>query len=90
MVRITGNDGNTIFYSCECGTIGKCMVKPVGLNAVNVVDVWCPICYAVERVVLIQYVSEDDKQRMIDNLNEEELSWSIIISNEIVERRIDG
>ena len=83
MVRIVGNKGNTIYYECDCGTSGKCMVKPVGKSKAILVDIGCPICHERDRVVLLQYDDNEERDRIIENLNEEELSWSLILSNEI-------
>ena len=84
MVRIEGNEGNTIFYSCSCGTEGKCMVKPIGRSKAILVDIGCPVCYSRERVVLLQYDTDEERDSLLNNLNEEELSWSLILSNEIL------
>lgn len=86
MVRIEGNEGNTIYYSCTCGVKGKCMVRPVGTSKAILVDVGCPVCFSRERVVLLQYDTDEERDRLIENLNEEELSWSLILSNEVVKR----
>jgi hypothetical protein len=84
MVRIEGNEGNTIYYSCDCGTKGKCMVKPVGESKAILIDIGCPICYTRERAVLLQYDTDEERDRLMENLNEEELSWSLIMSNEVL------
>ena len=83
MVKIEGSEGNTIFYSCSCGVIGKCMVKPVGRSKVVLVNVTCPICFSKDRAILLQYDTDEEKEKLLDNLNEEELSWSLILSNEV-------
>jgi hypothetical protein len=86
MVRIEGNEGNTIYYSCDCGTEGKCMVRPVGKSKAILVDVGCPVCFERERVVLLQYDTDEERDKLLKNLNEEELSWSLILSNEVTKR----
>lgn len=85
MVKILSNDKNIIEYECGCGVKGKCMVKPLEQDAAIVVDVKCPICSKVERTVLLQYESEEEKSKIASNLNEAELSWSPIVSNEIID-----
>jgi len=85
MVKILRNEGNVIIYECDCGVRGQCMVKPLAQDAAIVVDVRCPLCFAVERTVLLQYESEEEKIKIANNLNETELSWSPILSNEITE-----
>jgi len=61
------------------------MIKPLDNDAAIVVDVRCPICLEVKRVVLTQYGSEENKKEIIDNLDKGDLSWSLIISNDIIE-----
>jgi hypothetical protein len=85
MVKILKNEGNVIIYECDCGVRGKCMVKPLEKEAAIVVDVRCPVCFAVERTVLVQYESEEEKFKIKNSLNDAELSWSPILSNEITE-----
>ncbi len=82
MIKILENKGNDIIYECDCGVKGKCMIKPLEDSGTIVVDVRCPICLDVERVVLAQYKEEEDT----DNLD---MSWSAILSNEIIEYYLD-
>jgi len=85
MITILRNENNNIIYECDCGVKGKCMIKPLDNDAAIVVDVRCPICLEVKRVVLTQYGSEENKKEIIDNLDKGDLSWSLIISNDIIE-----
>lgn len=85
MVKILRNEKNVIIYECDCGVKGKCMVKPLEQDAAIVVDVRCPVCLTVERTVLVQYESEEEKFKIENNLNEAELSWSPILSNEVTD-----
>ncbi len=80
MVKILDNKDNVISYECDCGVRGKCMVKPQKNGAAIVVDVRCPVCLSVERIVLLQYKSDEEKSKIKDG----DLSWSSV-SNEIVE-----
>lgn len=85
MITILRNEQNNIIYACDCGVKGKCMIKPQETDAAIVVDVRCPICLDVKRVVLTQYGSEEDRQEIVNNLDNMNLSWSLIISNDIIE-----
>jgi hypothetical protein len=85
MVKILKNEGNIILYECDCGVKGKCMVKPVEEDAAIVVDVKCPLCLDVKRVVLTQYASDENGQKLKNSLNEAPLSWSPVISNKITD-----
>ena len=85
MVKILSNEKNIIIYECDCGVKGKCMIKPLKENAAIVVDVRCPVCLNVERIVLLQYESEEEKFKIMKDLNSTEFSWSSIINNEIIE-----
>lgn len=80
MVNILDNKDNVIIYECDCGVKGKCMVKPQKDEAAIVVDVRCPVCLSVERVVLLQYKSDEEKSKIKNG----DLSWSSV-SNEVVE-----
>ena len=84
MVRIIRNEGNTVYYSCDCGTKGKCMIRPLGKSDTLVMNITCALCEQTERVVLIQYETDDEREKLINNLSEAELSWSLIISNEVI------
>lgn len=75
MIKITGNDGLTVFYSCDCGVKGKCMIKPLNEGTI-IADIRCPICWAVERVKMVQEDSPD------------KLSWGYVIDNEVTEYEI--
>lgn len=79
MIHVTGNEENTIFYECDCGTKGFCMIKPHETDAAIVIDVKCPTCDAIERIVLLQYSSDEYKKEMLDKLDETELSWSPVL-----------
>lgn len=85
MITILRNEKNNIIYACDCGVKGKCMIKPLDSDAAIVIDVRCPICLEVKRVVLTQYGSEEDRQEIVNNLDNMDLSWSLIISNDIIE-----
>jgi len=85
MVKILKNEKNVILYECDCGVVGKCMVKPLEGEATIVVDVRCPVCLSTERVVIVQYESDEEKFQIMENLDDVDLSWSTIISNEVVE-----
>jgi hypothetical protein len=85
MVKILKNEKNVVLYECDCGVKGKCMVKPLEGEAAIVVDVRCPVCLSAERIVIVQYESEEEKYKIMENLNDVDLSWSTIISNEVVE-----
>lgn len=82
MTQVTSNKENILFYHCKCGTRGFCVVKPQDNEAVIMIDVQCPLCGDIERVVLLQYNSEESKEKALNNLNELELSWTYIGRNE--------
>jgi hypothetical protein len=73
MITILQNEKNNIIYACDCGVKGKCMVKPSDTNdTADIRIIQCPVCLEVEKVV---YGSD----------KEADLSWSVIISNNIIE-----
>jgi hypothetical protein len=73
MIKITGNENNTVHYNCECGVKGRCMIKPMSEAGVIIVNLRCPVCLAVERIKLAQY-----KQQ-----GETEYSWACVLTNEV-------
>lgn len=85
MIRITKNEGNTIFYSCDCGTYGKCMIKPLGKSDTLITKLSCALCGQTEKLVFIQYKTELEKKQLMSNIDEADLSWSLVLSNEILE-----
>jgi len=84
MIEVIKNEGNTIHYTCSCGAIGKCMIKPLSESAAIIVDINCPMCDAVERVTLLQYTTEEEKEAILNDFENTDFSWSIILSNESV------
>lgn len=76
MIHVTGNEENTVYYKCDCGTKGFCMIKPQEEDTAIIVDVKCPNCEDIERIVLLQYSSEENRERILDNLNEADFSWA--------------
>lgn len=78
MIHVIENKENTVFYECDCGTKGFCMIKPQEKDAAIVINVECPNCEAIECIVLLQYSSEKSRKKLLDDLNETELSWSSI------------
>ncbi len=85
MIRVTKNEGSKIYYECDCKTKGFCLIKPQDEDAAIVIDVNCPNCAQIERMVLLQYSSDENKQKLLENLNEVDLSWSSILENEVLE-----
>lgn len=76
MIEIEGSKGNIIYYSCECGAKGRCMIKPLGHGDTILVDVSCAMCASSERVTLVEegaIVSENSS-----------MAWSLILTNDII------
>ena len=78
MIHVIGNEENIIHYECDCGMKGFCNVKPHHTDAAIMIDVTCPNCKMVERLILLQYSSEENRKKLLDNLNDAELVWSSI------------
>ena len=85
MIKIIKNEGNLIYYKCGCGVKGRCMIKPLKETGTIVINLKCAMCHESERIVLLQYKSEEEKAKLTESINESELSWSLILSNEIVD-----
>ena len=76
MIRVKGNKDCTIYYDCDCGVKGRCMVKPLSEERAMIVDIRCPLCLATERIKLSPQVLKVD---------EDELSWACVIYNEVTD-----
>lgn len=85
MIKATGNEENKISYECDCGIKGFCLIKPQEEDAAIVIDIKCPNCAQIERMVLLQYSSEGNKEKLLKNLDKMDLSWSSILENEVVD-----
>lgn len=83
MIHVTNNKENTIKYKCECGTRGFCTIKPYKEDAALVVDIKCPNCSQVERIVMLQYSSEENKKKILENLNNTEFKWSHMVGTDM-------
>lgn len=84
MIEILNNESNKIYYKCDCGAKGFYTIKPLKKDAVLVIDIKCPLCMDVERVVILQYSSEESKKKFLENSNESDLSWTPIINDNFV------
>ena len=88
MTQVINNKDNILFYRCNCGTRGFCIVKPQENDAIIVIDVQCPNCGDIERIVLLQYSSEGIKERALNDLSELDLSWAYINRNEVQDKEV--
>lgn len=86
MIKIVEQKNNVIYYECEgCDTRGMCTVKPTENDAALVVmELECPVCGEVDRVVMMQYSSEDNKKHLLDNFDDFDLSWTLTKNEEIL------
>ena len=80
MIEIIGNKGSTVHYRCDCGIKGRCMIKPLEAEGMVIANITCPLCYATERVKLIQY--EEDKE---EAMSTKKISWACVLFNEVTE-----
>lgn len=76
MVSIVKTANNNVEYLCECGTTGRCLIRPFDDKDVLVVDIACAFCAKSSRVVLTKEESTD--------VNEADMSFAIVLSNKIV------
>lgn len=75
MLTVLGNKGYVIFYTCDCGVSGKCIIKPLSEGGAIVVDIRCPLCSAKERIKLLRDGSDDDG----------DFSWACVLYNEVTD-----
>ena len=74
MLRIKKIKNNTVDYECECGVVGRCMIKPMSKKLTIVMDISCAGCGETKRITMKQVEFEEG-----DNL-----SWALTLSNEIL------
>ena len=84
MIKITEQKNNVIYYECEgCNTRGMCTIKPTNKDSTLVIEVVCPVCGEIESVTIVQYSSESNRQALLDNLDDFDLSWTLTKTEEI-------
>jgi hypothetical protein len=76
MITIKGTGENTVFYKCNCGIEGQCLVKPLS-NGPCVVNIKCPICSATTQVTLTN-----------DSESAKDMSWACVVKNEILKYKL--
>lgn len=77
MIEIIGNKNYTVFYKCDCGVAGRCMVKPLSEEGTIITNITCPVCGVVERVKLEQREEEEGDST--------KFSWAVVIYNEVTD-----
>lgn len=85
MIKVNKHERNTIYYACDCGAKGMCSFKPMDRDAAIVIDLRCPVCQETERMTLLQYSTEENKKKILDNLNNTDLSWVPSITEEVLD-----
>lgn len=84
-MEILNSENNKICYKCDCGAKGFYTIKPLKKDAVLVIDIKCPLCLEVERVVVLQYSSEESRKSFLKNSNESNLDWTPILDDDLVD-----
>jgi hypothetical protein len=74
MIEILGNIEYTVYYKCDCGVAGRCMIKPLSKEGTIITNITCPVCRATERIKLNQ--SEKDTNKF---------AWACVIYNEVTD-----
>jgi hypothetical protein len=85
MIKVIKHEQTTIYYKCDCGAKGMCSFKPMDRDAAIVLDLKCPSCNSMERMTLLQYSNEENKNKILKNLNEIDLSWVPSFNEEILD-----
>lgn len=83
MIQITEHKQNVIYYQCSCGSKGVCSFKPMDKSAAIVMDIQCLACQETNRITLLQYSSESTKQKIMDNIDNVDLSWVLYLNEEM-------
>lgn len=82
MIQIMEQDGVVTHYKCDCGAKGILFIKPLEKDGAAVIVISCPSCGETERITLVQYSSEENKDALINKINDLELSWCPIFNEE--------
>jgi len=77
------NKNNIVYYTCDCGASGTCVIKPAKKDSAIVADVICPHCEEGERVLIAQYSSDDSRKSILKDINTMDLEWSLLLNYEI-------
>lgn len=85
MIKVSKQERNTIYYACDCGAKGMCSFKPMDRDAAIVIDLKCPVCQETERMTLLQYSTEENKKKILENLQNTDLSWVPSFNEEILD-----
>ncbi len=85
MIKVDKHERNTIYYTCDCGAKGMCSFKPMDRDAAIVMDLRCPACQETERMTLLQYSNDENKKKILDNLDSMDLSWVLSVNEEILD-----
>ena len=75
MIEIIGNKDYTVFYKCDCGVGGRCMIKPLSKAGTVISTITCPLCGVNERIKLVQYEEEDNNR----------FCWAVVTYNEVTD-----
>lgn len=69
-------EGNTIFYKCTCGILGKCIVKPLLACDETLTIITCPGCHKSITTSLSDTSIKKDEDTLY--------SFAIVLNNEII------
>jgi len=84
MIKVKKQKHNTIHYSCSCGAHGMCSFKPMDRDTAVVIDLKCPACHEIEMVTILQYSNEENKKKLLENLDNIDLSWAPSVNEEVL------
>lgn len=72
MLKIEEIKDNVIRYECDCGVIGKCMIRPMADDRTIVFDLACVECNEIKRLTITQKGSNRNGT----------LTWALTLLNE--------
>lgn len=75
MLKVLGNKNFVVFYECDCGIKGKCIIKPLSKEGAIIVDIRCPLCSAKERIKLLREGQDENG----------DFSWACVLYNEVTD-----
>lgn len=85
MITITEQKDNALYYECDCGSKGVCVLKhSKKATAVIVADVICKGCGQAERLTILRYDSEERKRALLADFGNVDLSWVPFFNEEIM------